>query len=243
MAATRVTGAIWMLDTGSPYDCHVYLIDGGSSAALIDCGTGLAAEALLDAIEATGCRDRLQQVFVTHYHADHAGGAARLRDALRVRICGSAETAAALSTGDETVTQVAAAREAGVYPADYRYPNCPVDEVLGDGAVRRVGQLTVTAYASPGHCDGHLCFLIDTGTEAALCSGDAIFEGGRISIQAIPDCSPYRYARTAERLASLPVDLLLPGHQQIVRSNGADHLARAAESFGRLIPPPNILSS
>ncbi|OZM76509.1 hypothetical protein CFP66_41010 [Pseudonocardia sp. MH-G8] len=243
MGARRLSDSLWLVDTGSAYDCHVYVADGGSGAALIDCGTGLAAERLLEGIEATGCLDRLSHVLVTHYHADHAGGAAGVRAGRDVRVLASAETAAALGAGDEDRTQVAVARAAGVYPADYRYPACRVDEVVADGARHEVGELSVTVHASPGHCDGHLCFLVDDGDRRALCTGDAIFSGGRVSIQPIPDCSPYLYARTSQRLAELPVDMLLPGHLDLVLTNGSADLARAAESFRRLIPPPNILKA
>jgi glyoxylase-like metal-dependent hydrolase (beta-lactamase superfamily II) len=242
MGARRLSDSLWLVDTGSAYDCHVYVADGGTGAALIDCGTGLAAERLLEGIEATGCLDRLSHVLVTHYHADHAGGAAGVRAARDVRVLASAETAAALSRGDEDRTQVAAARAAGIYPADYRYPACPVDEVVADGAAQRVGDLVVTVHASPGHCDGHLCFLVDDGERRALCTGDAIFSGGRVSIQPIPDCSPYRYARTAQRLAELPVDMLLPGHLELVLADAAADLVRAAGHFRRLATPPNIVT-
>lgn len=94
--------------------------------------------------------------------------------------------------------------------------------------------------ASPGHCDGHLCFLVDDGDRRALCTGDSVFHGGRVSIRPIPDCRPHEYARTAARLAELPVDALLPGHLGFALTGGAAHLRTAAESFARLVPPPNI---
>ena len=243
MGARRLNDSLWHIETGSPYDCHVYLADGGTEAALIDCGTGLATAELLAAVAETGCLDRLDRVLLTHYHADHAGGAAGLRAARGVRVLASAETAAVLGTGDEERSQVAAARDAGVYPAGYRYPPCRVDEVLADGATSRIGRLSVTAHASPGHCDGHLCFLGDDGERRALCTGDAVFQGGRVSIQPIPDCRPHLYARTAERLAGLPVDMLLPGHLELVLDGGAAHLATAAAYFRRLATPPNIVST
>lgn len=242
MSTYRLTDTIWLIDTGSAYDSHVYLIDGGSAAALVDCGTGMTTGQLLAGIGETGCADRLTHLFLTHYHADHAGGAAGIRSRRDVRILASAETAAALHVGDEETAQVKRARQAGVYPDDYRYRRCHVDEVLEHEAARSVGKLSVTAYSSPGHCDGHMCYLIDDGERSALCSGDAIFHGGRISVQPIPDCSPYLYAQTSQKLASLPVDLLLPGHGEVALDSGSDHIARAVAVFRRLQLPLNLVT-
>lgn len=240
MSARRLTDSIWLIDTGAVYDCHVYLVDGGSAAALIDCGTGLATDELIAAVDETGCRERLTDVFVTHYHADHAGGAAAIRSSVGIRIRASAETAAALSAGDEDASQVGAARDAGIYPSDYRYQPCPVDGELSDGEARQLGAVSITAYKTPGHCAGHLCFVVDDGDRQALCSGDAVFHDGRIAIQPIPDCNPYLYSRTVQRLARLPVELLLPGHGEIVLEQGSNHVAAAAAAFRRMVPPPNL---
>lgn len=226
----------------SPYDCHVYLFDGGDELALVDTGTGLATATLVAQLDRSSL-DRLGHIFVTHYHADHGGGAAALRSLTGARVYASSDTARALSVADEETTQVAAARVAGIYPSDYRLAACSVDVVVDDEASWTIGRLRVTAYASPGHCDGHVCYLVDDGSTSALCTGDSIFSGGRVSIQPIPDCRPYEYAQTAARLARLRVDALLPGHQDLVLTDGATHLAKAAEAFARLTPPPNIVAA
>lgn len=235
----RVVGGA---DLTSPFDCHVYLFDGGDELALVDTGTGLATEELVGHLGRSSL-DRLKHIFVTHYHADHGGGAAEIRAMTGARVYASDETARALSAGDEQATQVAVARAAGVYPPDYRLAACPVDIVVADEASWTIGNLRVTAYASPGHCDGHVCYLVEDGSTSALCTGDSIFSGGRISIQPIPDCRPYEYAQTAARLARLRVDQLLPGHEDLVLSDGAAHLARAAAAFAKLTPPANIVAA
>lgn len=250
MTARRLTETIWLVGSGDdpaafsdPHDCHVFLIDGGSEAALIDCGTGIASDQVLRNAEEVRPLDRIGHILATHYHADHAGGAASLRRSTGAAIHASVPTSAALGTGDEQVTQVAMARSVGIYPPDYHYPACSVDVVLRDNDVMEIGDVRVSAHDTPGHCDGHLSFLADDATHKTLFSGDAIFYGGRVSIQAIPDCRPYAYARTAQRLADLDVDVLLPGHLEFVLEAGREHLRRAAASFARLVPPPNILRS
>jgi glyoxylase-like metal-dependent hydrolase (beta-lactamase superfamily II) len=57
-------------------DSHVYLIDGGDELALVDVGTGLATDRLLTVVTADGYDPaRIRLAFITHPHADHAGGA------------------------------------------------------------------------------------------------------------------------------------------------------------------------
>ena len=50
------------------------------------------------------------------------------------------------------------------------------------------------------------------------------------------------YADTVIGLAELRVATLLPGHGEPVLSGAAAQIERAAASFRRLVPPPNVLT-
>ncbi len=71
-------------DLSAPLDCHVYLLDGGDDLVLVDAGIGGSVgdtDLLLANIAADGYDpSRISRLLPTHYHADHAGGAAELRD-------------------------------------------------------------------------------------------------------------------------------------------------------------------
>jgi glyoxylase-like metal-dependent hydrolase (beta-lactamase superfamily II) len=249
VAARRLTDAVWLVGSGDaggqhsdPHDCHVFLVAAGAEAALVDCGTGLATDTILRNVEQVCPAGRVGRLLVTHYHADHAGGAASLRARTGAAVALDEGVAWALRGGDEQATSLAAARWVGVYPGDYRLAPCEVDLPVRDGDRFEVGDVRVTAVASPGHCDGHVCWLLETGERTALFSGDCVFAGGRVSVQAIHDCRLDAYARTSARLAELPVDALLPGHLELELEGGAASLRAAAEPFARLVPPPNILS-
>ena len=129
----------------SDFDAHVYLLDGGDGAcALVDCGMGSAAgmARVLARIEAAGVDPgSIETLLLTHFHTDHAGGAARYRERLGAAVAIGRDAAAALEAGDHTATQFAPAQAAGIFPADYTYPPCPVDDPLADGDVRSVGRL------------------------------------------------------------------------------------------------------
>ncbi|MDW5325016.1 MBL fold metallo-hydrolase [Plantactinospora sp. KLBMP9567] len=249
MGAVPLLDSVWLVGSGShpdaltdPHDCHCYLIWDGSGGVLVDTGTGLGARAWLAAVAEVCDPAALSGAIVTHYHADHAGGAAATR-AAGLPVLASAETAAALATADESRTSLAAARAVGVYPSDYRLAPSTVDRVLAGGDIVRAGELDVEILDAPGHCDGHLVVLLRHAGRTILFSGDCLFAGGRVSLQAIHDCRLDRYAETVNALAGREVDVLLPGHGEPVLRDALVDIGRAAESFRRLVPPPNVLTS
>jgi glyoxylase-like metal-dependent hydrolase (beta-lactamase superfamily II) len=246
MPARRITETVWAVGgpTGvertSEYDGAQYLIWDGATGLLIDVGTGLGSDAWLSNVSEV-CGDvKPFGLLVSHYHADHAGGAAAATRA-GIDVYASEQTALALETGDETVTQVDRARRAGVYPADYRLEAAHGVRTLPDSAHLTLGSVTVTALQAPGHCDGHLVFVLEADGRRSLFSGDVIFAGGRVSMQAIPDCRLDLYADTVRGLAELQIDQLFPGHEDPVLADASHDIERAAASFARLIPPPNLL--
>src|SRR5918911_4428055 len=108
----RLTEDVCLVGGGSAFgfglsgeiDSHVYLIDGGDELALVDCGLadGDSLQEILNHAREDGLdTDRLQYLLLTHYHMDHAGGAARFRETLGLEVCAGAEAALAIRTGDE----------------------------------------------------------------------------------------------------------------------------------------------
>jgi len=247
MTARRITDTVWAVggadgpERTSAYDGTQYLLWDGADGLLIDVGTGLGSDAWLANV-AEVCGDAAPfGAFVSHYHADHAGGAAAATRT-GIDVYAGAATAAALAIGDEQATSLERARRAGVYPPDYRLTAAPEVRILPDSAALTIGSFAVTVLDAPGHCDGHLVFLVDHGGQRSLFSGDTLFAGGKVSIQAIPDCRLDLYSDTVRGLAELQADQLFPGHGAPVLSGASADIERAAESFRRLIPPPNLLT-
>lgn len=226
------------------FDAHVYLLDGGDELALIDCGLGTEAgrAALLARVGDLGVDlGRVRRLFLTHYHTDHAGGAGVYRDALSLTVSAAAEVAPALAAADGAATQFSAAAALGFYPEGYAYAPCPVDDPLAHGDARSVGRLTVRAIATPGHCAGHTSYLVTGGERTYLFAGDAVFAGGKILLQAIPDCDLGQTLASIRRLGETPFDALLPGHGGIVLRDGSAHVASAVAAIERLSVPPSLV--
>ena len=74
-----------------------------------------------------------------------------------------------------------------------------------------------------------------------LFSGDAVFWGGAVVLQNVPDVSIPESADSLERLARLEFEGLLPGHLTISLANGRRHVEAAVDYFRRLrLPPPLV---
>ncbi len=240
-----IGGGDTALNISAPLDCHMYLIDGGSDVAIVDAGIGGPhgqTERILAAIAADGVsHDRVSKLFLTHYHADHAGGSADFRNRLGLEVLGSPLCAKALAQGDEEAISLPFAKRAGFYPADYVFEPCPATPGLVEGAVFEVGNLQVTVYETPGHSAGHVSLLVEGGEKTTLISGDLVFWGGTIVAQNIPDCSIQEYAASTIKMSRVEFDAYLPGHFLISLENGKRHIDKAAEQFSKLMIPRNAV--
>lgn len=249
----RITPEIYLIGGGTTLgfglspdpDCHVYLIDGGSELALIDCGLGTAEshQRIMDNLRSEGLDPgRVTTLILTHYHMDHAGGAAQFRNSLGMRLIAPAGAAPALRTGDESAVALDAAKRAGIYPPDYRFEPVEVDLEVSEGDRLQIGALELEVFETPGHCDGHASYLLHGAATRSLFAGDAVFAGGRVVLQNIHDCHIGRAAQSVAKLAGLSFDSFVPGHGAIAVTDGARHVQRAADAFAQLFVPKNLSS-
>jgi hydroxyacylglutathione hydrolase len=225
-------------------DCHIYLIDGGDELALIDCGMadGDSLERILGNVRAEGLDPaKITKIIVTHYHMDHAGGAARFRDRLGSDVVAPEGAASALRTGDEHAVALDMAKAAGFYAADYLFEPVDIALEVGEGDRIPVGNLELEVFETPGHCDGHASYLLRGRERTYLFSGDAVFSGGRVVLQNIHDCSIQKSAASISKLAQLDFDALLPGHAAICLDGGARHVAIAHAACQTLFVPKNLI--
>jgi hydroxyacylglutathione hydrolase len=233
------------LDVSDPFDCHVYLLDGVDELALVDVGAGMGAEMILENVERAGLDpSRIRHLLLTHAHGDHAGGAARMRSLLdRPAVYLSRDVAAFLREGDERGVSLDVAKQVGIYPPDYRLEPCEVDVELAEGDSIPVGDLVLRVMDTPGHCDGHVSFLLEHDDRRHLFAGDVVFFGGRILLQNIYDCRLDAQIRSLRKLRDLSLDALLPGHLAPSLRDGQRHVERANAVLDRLLIPEQVVSA
>ncbi len=242
----RLTDEVGLIGSGSlgfglshPLDCHVYVIDGGDELALIDVGTGLATGAILDHARADGYDlARLRTAFVTHPHADHAGGASTWPG---IHIAAHAQAAQFIRDADEAGFNLAVARAAGRYPSDYRLRPVPDVRSLDDGEEVCIGRLRLQVIHTPGHSAGGACYLLHGRERTYLFTGDTLFFGGKVLILSSDDSNVVELRRSVARLAQLKVDALMPGHLLLTLADGGAHVRQAHAAFETLLIPDNIL--
>ena len=224
------------------YDCHVYLIDGGQELGLVDAGGGMGVPEILDHIRNDGFDPaRVRHLILTHAHGDHAGGAARLVEALGgPRVYMHADSAAFVRDGNAEAVYLPQAIEAGIYPADYRFEACPVDVDLHEGDTISIGELTLRAIDTPGHCSGHMSFMMGHGGRNFFFGGDLVFFGGTILLQNIPDCDLQAQIQSLKKMRDAAVDVFLPGHLTFSLRNGQRHIDAALKIIDGLLVPPNF---
>ncbi len=228
-------------ELSNDFDCHVFLLDGGSEAALIDAGVGLGTDMILENIRATGLTKKITKIILTHAHSDHMGGAGQLRAALDAQVYAPAEAADWVRSADEKAVSLELAKRAGYYPQDYRLQPSPVDAELREGNTIRVGDLELRVLETPGHCRGHCSYIVEKAERKLLFGGDLVFFNGAVILQNIPDCSIQDYASSVEKLDGANINALLCGHMVLPLRSGQKHIDMAIEAFRGLMVPKNLL--
>jgi glyoxylase-like metal-dependent hydrolase (beta-lactamase superfamily II) len=242
----RLTADVGLIGSGSlglglshPIDCHVYVLDGGDEIALVDAGTGLDTQSMLHHARADGYDlSRLRLAFVTHPHADHAGGAHTWPG---VRIAAHPDATRFIRDADESGFNLDVARAAGRYPSDYRLRPMTDVRALADGEEVRVGHLRVQTIFTPGHSAGGACYLVHGQGRTYLFTGDTLFYGGKVLVLSSADSSVVALRQSVARLVPLQVDALMPGHLLFTLADGGSHVRQAHAAFEQLLVPPSIL--
>lgn len=206
----RIYGNTWFVGTCG---LSAILVTSDKGHVLIDGDLEEDAPLIEASIRALGFKlEDVRFILNSHEHFDHAGGIAKLQHDTHATVAARAPAAAALERGrgDRSDPQFLSGKG---------YP--PVANVrrIDDGATLEVGDIALTAYATPGHTPGSTSWIW-TSCEGARCLhivyadsltpiSDDVF---RYSDEAAHPGVLAAFRRSAETIAALPCDILLTPH-------------------------------
>lgn len=222
------------------WDCHAWAVLAPGGVVLVDAGSGYGACELERHVAEAFPGAPVKGVLITHAHADHFGGAARLRRLYGCTVTAPACSRQIIETGDEERSGLRAARALGGYPDDFHLEPCRVDSDFGHGDAVEIAGQVFEAVQVRGHSADSFCFRTMIDDRKTLFSADVVFYGGLLGLINSRDSSMAAYTEDLPRLAGLDVDALLPGHGLFTVRGGQRHIDAALEQCRRGFLPRTI---
>ncbi len=195
MPLESLASGVWRLPLKSrtmpPFDhTNSYLVENGGVGVMVDAGfhEDRALDALGNALAQTGVR-LLKAVLLTHTHPDHTAGL-------------------------ELLSERHPDLPVYVHPNELARLEHPNLRALQDERVLTVGDHTVKALLTPGHSPGHLSFYLE---DAKLVLAGDLVAGQGSSWVGHPEGDVDDYLKSLERLRSLNLLMVAPGHGEVSR--------------------------
>lgn len=177
----------------------------GDEATLIDSGYVTHAEQTVALVRTALAGRRLTRLINTHSHSDHIGGNAALQAAFACEIVVPDGLQATIADWDENALLLSPLGQQGA-----RFQH---DRLLGADCQFAMAGLNWQSIAVPGHDMDALAYY--NPEKRILISGDALWENGFgvIFPELLGEADGIAATRaTLEKLARLPIDLVIPGH-------------------------------
>ncbi len=205
----RIYGNTWYV---GPRGLGVFLVTALTGNVLIDGGVPGGAALIEANIRSLGfdLRD-IKWILNSHAHSDHAGGIAQLAHDTGAQVIAGAADAALLERGGRDDPQ---------YGDRFPFPPVRVARTVKDGETLRLGDLVLTAHATPGHTQGNTTWTW-TSCESVRCLhmvdvGSLSAPGFRlVGNPKSPDIVK-DFAHSFSMVAALPCDIPLAPHPGMV---------------------------
>ncbi|MEX2682620.1 MAG: MBL fold metallo-hydrolase [Candidatus Sigynarchaeota archaeon] len=221
----KVSNTIYIIE-GQGLDSNMYLIlNEKKEITLVDTGHDGYRRYLIEYIREIGQEpENIKNVILTHVHVDHSGGLSWLVKKYKPLVNVCEIEAYAIEEGDLELTL------AGMFKGFMDETH--VDRQLKHGETFSWGEHDFEILVTPGHTKGGIC-LFDKKNKI-LISGDTVFADGSFGRVDFPTGDATALQKSLDFLATLDVEILLPGHMNVVTAGASRHI-KASAKFARMM--------
>ncbi len=178
-------------------NCYIVVDEKTKEAMVIDPGSEV--EKIIDMLDILDAK--VKYIFLTHCHADHIGGVAKLKEQKGGKILVSRFDSEGLYKEEINLA----------YYVEINLPELEADSRLDDGDKIHIGEIEFEVILTPGHTKGGICLY--SKEHSLMFTGDTIFAGtwGRTDL---PTGSMEEIMDSIEnKILTYPDDTILyPGH-------------------------------
>ena len=217
-------------------DSHTYVIGRPSSQdlSIIDVGLTGKGSYKIESIKKAGIElSSIKRVIMTHTHLDHIGCFAEfLKEIPQLELWMHRSEAEPLEQGDErTIYGMDMFRELcqeqfGLRPGMF---NFTVSRKLQGGEPLEIGGMVWEVIHIPGHSMG--CIGLYHRPLKILIPGDVVYAEYSIGRFDLHGANGLELKKSLFRLAELEVDILLPGHNEVVKKVPPNYLLKTAKQW------------
>ena len=217
-------------------DAHAYVLGNLSSQnlSLIDAGLIGKGSYKIQSIQKEGIElSAIKRIIMTHTHLDHIGCLAEiLKQIPRAELWMHSLEASLLEQGDERTVygmdmfRVLCQLQFGLKPGAFKFK---VNRKLDGGETLDLGDMVWEVIHIPGHSMGSIGLY--HRPMKILIPGDVVYADHAIGRFDLYGADAPELKKSLMRLAELEVDILLPGHNQIVKGLPKNYILKTAKQW------------
>lgn len=216
----HIVGPIYFVGTRG---LGAFLITTSQGNILMNTGMPSSGTMIEASIEQLGLKPEDIKLMINgHAHIDHAGAFAYFKEKYGAALAVMREDVPAMESGDKGDFK---------YADDFAYPPVKVDRILRDGDKIKMGDVSLTAYLTPGHTRGATTWVVDIVVEGApyvvaFPDGAGFNPGYRIAKDPSYPGIENDYRRTHHFLEMLKPDIWLAQHNEYYDLEGKRERAK-----------------
>jgi glyoxylase-like metal-dependent hydrolase (beta-lactamase superfamily II) len=221
-------------------DSHVYVIGDPASKdlSMIDVGLTGKGSYKIESLKKLGIDiASIKRIIMTHTHLDHIGCLAEVKKAIPgAELWVHTREAEPMEAGDDMAIYGMNAfkkmcqMQYGIGAGAFKFK---VDRKLEGGETLEIGRMIWEVIHIPGHSMGGIALY--QPVHKILIPGDVIYADYAIGRFDLHGADPVQLKESLKRLASLDVDILLPGHNQIVKGVPVDYVKKTARMWDQYL--------